>query len=105
MGDMSQIASEFKCEFMRRLTEEWLPDYCNDSLRMYLPDDSPMAGRLLTEEDARAFLCALESGVVSFGERQFLKIGQKRSSETLFTEGQKRFNPRRVRLWLESLIS
>lgn len=104
-GLHDQMDSEFKREFMRRLKEEWLPAYCSDDKRRYLPDESPIAGRLLTEEDARDFLRALDSGVVSFGERQLLKIGRKLSSETLFTEGQERFSPRRVRLWLESLIS
>ena len=95
-----------KEEFTLRLFAEWLPDYCNDPERRYAPDKTPLAGRLLTEEDARDFLRALDAGVVSFGERQFLKLGQgKRSSETLFTEGQKKFTPRRVRLWVESLVT
>lgn len=95
-----------KREFIRRVVDEWLPAYCNDPKRRYSPDDAPLAGRIITEEDARDFLRALHEGVIDFAERQYLKLGQgERSSETLFTEGQEEFNPRRVRVWLETVIT
>lgn len=90
---------------MRRLLAKWLPDYCADPKRGYAKEGFPAGETALTEEDARDFLRALNSDVAGFGERQFVKVGQRVSSETLFSEGRKMHSPRRPTLWLETVIT
>ncbi len=96
---------EAKREFMRRVEQEWLPAYCNDSLRCYPLEGFRGISDSLTEGDAADFIRALEHGVAAFSKRQFLEIAGRRSSETLFTEGRKTPSPRQVGLWLETVIT
>ncbi len=96
---------EARREFMRRLQDEWLREYCRDSERNYSPEGFRKVDDGLTETDAADFLRALNCGVAWFGDRQRLRMSQGGTSETLFWEGGKKRQPRPISLWLESVIT
>lgn len=105
LGRMSNDTDSAKTEFMRRLREEWLPAYCKDPKRSYLVEGFRSGEPDLTEQDARDFLRALDSGVVTFGDRQRLRMAHGLASETLFWEGERKIAPRPISLWLETVIT
>ena len=90
---------------MRRLREEWLPAYCKDPKRQYSLEGFKIGKDALTGNDARDFLRAVDHRVVSNDSRQRLRMAHGKSSETLFWEGSKEFNSRRITLWLETVIT
>lgn len=92
-------------QFWRRLTEEWLPVYCNDAKRCYSVAGFKTDLKTVTSLDARDFIRAIDCGVVSdLGGGRYI-MPRSGAKEVLFWEGKKGVTPRPITLWLESLIT
>lgn len=105
MDDITAPPSLFRDEFVGRVHADWLPAYCKDPKRGYALEGFRGVDNRLTEEDARDCLRAFDCGVVTFGERQRLKMSHGMASETLFWEHEKNVTPRAISLWFESVIT
>jgi hypothetical protein len=99
------MTTPFKDVFMRRVREEWLPAYCNDPKRQYAVEGFHIDDNVVIEADAQDFLRAIDNGVAIIGDRQGFGMARGYASETLFWEHERTVQPRRITLWLETLIT
>ena len=101
----SRERTDSQREFMRRVMGEWLPAFCADSKRQYDPKVFKPEGKVIADADARDFLRAVDSGVAFFAARQRLGMRHGRACEPMFTEGEKKIQPRPVYLWVETVLT
>lgn len=90
-------------EFRERILNEWLAPFCDS--RGYEHGGFVWSSLdKLSETDARDFMDAVDSGLVTHQAGAF-RAACSRASEYLFWEGAASVSPRRLTLWLEPVIT
>lgn len=92
-------------EFSRRLTEDWLPTYCNDPKRNYSTEGFKYDSIKVSAQDAKDFMRAIDTRIVTEIEGGRFRMPQSKAVEVIFWEGSKAITPRPITLWLEPVIS
>lgn len=90
-------------EFRDRLHGEWLTPFCDSRGYAYGGFVSSSLDKL-SEADARDFMNALDSGLVTHQAGAF-RAACSKANEYLFWEGATNVSPRRLTLWLEPVIT
>ena len=94
-------------EFSRRITEEWLPVYCNDPKRRdhHAVEGFKWESVKVSERDAADFMRSLDNKiVVDTGGGRF-RMPQSKANEYMFMHGSTAITPRPLTLWLEPVIT
>lgn len=94
-------------EFSRRITDEWLPVYCNDPKRIehHTVEGFKWESVKVSAMDASDFMRSLDNKiVVDTGGGRF-RMSQSKANEYMFTHGSNAITPRPLTLWLEPVIT
>src|SRR6266852_4840136 len=105
MNEQTDNSKGILTEFSHRLLNEWLPTYCDDPKRNYLKEGFKRDSIKVTSQDARDFIRAIDTKIVTdIGGGRF-RMPQSKANEVIFWEGSKAITPRRITLWLEPIIT
>lgn len=88
--NIGSTLTEAQREFRRRVMQEWLPAFCDDAKRRYDAGAFDPEAKVITDEDARDFMKAVDNGVAHFDARQRMGMSRGYFCDPLFTEGEKR---------------
>lgn len=105
MSTQTEDPVQIKAEFSRRISEEWLPTYCNDTRRKYSVEGYKPTSNKVTAQDARDFMRALDHGIVIDTGGGRFRMPQSRATEVIFWEGSNSTTPRPVTLWMEPVLT
>lgn len=102
---MTTVHNVCSLDFEHRLTDEWLPLYCNDPARNYAVSGFKGGSRSLARCDAEDFMYSIDAGLVTDIGGGRYRAPRSKATEVLFWEGAKAISPRPITLWLEPIIT
>lgn len=91
--------------FVRRLYDEWLPDFCNDEKRKYSHAGFKAESIKVSDYDANNFIRALDSDLVKDSGGGRYRCTRSSTFEQIFWDGLKSIEPRPLTLWVEPVIT